>query len=215
LYVGSTYTFTIEARNEYGYSTPSSSIDIYCAFVPAQIQNVQTIEDGPDAQIQWDPTADNGAVITSYTILLKQRDGTFATSADCDGTDSTIISNRSCKVPLASIILEPFSLRGGDSLFAKVIATNSYGNSIESLAGNGCIVVLVPDAPLFLENQPDVTSATQVGLTWVDGLNDGGKPVLDYTIEHDQASGSWTTLEAGILTNTYVSTAALTSGATY
>jgi hypothetical protein len=49
LYVGSTYSFTIEARNEYGYSTPSNSIDIYCAFVPSQIQNVQTIEDGPDA----------------------------------------------------------------------------------------------------------------------------------------------------------------------
>lgn len=40
------------------------------------------------------------------------------------------------------------------------MAYNQYGDSEESDKGNGAKIVLVPDAPLNLENAADVTSAS-------------------------------------------------------
>jgi hypothetical protein len=47
-----------------------------------------------------------------------------------------------------------------------VIATNAYGDSIVSDSGNGAVIVLVPDAPNSLANDPLITSKTQIGLNW-------------------------------------------------
>lgn len=50
----------------------------------------------------------------------------------------------------------------GDSVFAKVSATNLYGESSESEAGNGATVVQVPSAPVGLIFNPDVTDRKSV-----------------------------------------------------
>jgi hypothetical protein len=47
----------------------------------------------------------------------------------------------------------------GQSVYAEIIATNFYGNSSASTAGNGGVIVLVSDAPLNLANNPSVTNA--------------------------------------------------------
>jgi hypothetical protein len=64
--------------------------------------------------------------------------------------------------------------------------------------GNGAKIVLVPDAPLQLANMPGVTSASQVGMQWLEGLSNGGDPVAYYTLWYNQgaAINSWTILEA-------------------
>jgi hypothetical protein len=54
----------------------------------------------------------------------------------------------------------PFSLALGDHIYAIVIAVNSYGNSVASTPGDGAAVVLVPDAPTNIANNPAMTSAT-------------------------------------------------------
>jgi len=41
-------------------------------------------------------------------------------------------------------------LQWGDSVYAKIYATNIKGNSESSLAGNGGIILRVPDAPINL-----------------------------------------------------------------
>lgn len=46
--------------------------------------------------------------------------------------------------------------------------------------GNGAIIVLVPDSPTNLANNPAVTSALKIGLTWSDGPSSNGKPIIDY-----------------------------------
>jgi hypothetical protein len=79
----------------------------------------------------------------------------------------------------------PFSLDGGSDIYATVIAVNYYGSSVESEPGNGAKVVLVPDAPLLVRDDPSVTSATVAGLLWTDGVSNGGKSVIDYTISYD------------------------------
>jgi hypothetical protein len=79
----------------------------------------------------------------------------------------------------------PFNLAWGSSIYAKVSAINVYGTSIESSEGNGAIILTIPDAPIELSGNPDVTSGTLVGLTWAEGVSDGGSAVLDYRIWSD------------------------------
>lgn len=214
LYTGSTYTFQIEAKNSYGYSPISGVVMIYCAFVPTQVDSVVTSVVGPNVVITWSEPVDNGSIITSYTITIRQKDESYSEDlVGCDGTKSAIVNNRQCEVELTTLYAAPFNLIGGDDVYAKVVASNLYGPSVESDPGHGAQIVLVPDAPLQLRDEPTITSETQVGLIWTDGAFNGGMPVIDYTVSYDQATGNWVELESGILTQSYTSTAVLTSGA--
>lgn len=74
----------------------------------------------------------------------------------------------------------PYSLAWGTEVFAKVMATNVYGDSIESPIGGGGIIVRVPDAVIdFVEVYGERTPTT-LGMSWADGAEDGGLAVLDY-----------------------------------
>jgi hypothetical protein len=68
----------------------------------------------------------------------------------------------------------------GDRIFIRVIAINSYGESLASPPGDGTAIVFLPDAPINLANNAAVTSANSIGLTWQSGLSNGGKPIIDY-----------------------------------
>ena len=52
----------------------------------------------------------------------------------------------------------PYLLVKGSSVYAKVIATNYYGDSEFSVSGNGAVILLVPDAPVNLTNDPTITT---------------------------------------------------------
>jgi len=69
-------------------------------------------------------------------------------------------------IPLETLRSEPYSLVQGNSVVAKVTATNAFGNSIESDSGNGAEIKLVPSAPLQLSNNVQVTNSQIVGLSW-------------------------------------------------
>lgn len=109
----------------------------------------------------------------------------------------------------------PYSLLQGDSIFAKVVAINYYGESIESDQGNGAIILLVPDSPINLQDNVDVTTAYVIGFTWEDGTSTGGQPILDYRILWDQSTQTYETLDEGILPKSYQTKVTLTPGAFY
>ena len=57
----------------------------------------------------------------------------------------------------------------------------------------------MPDAPVSLANSAAITNSVQIGLTWSDGVYNGGVPILDYVIFYDNASGTtFTKLAASI-----------------
>jgi hypothetical protein len=86
----------------------------------------------------------------------------------CDGTTIDAIATGSCAVPLTALIAPPFNLTYLDSVFAKVIATNFYGDSAESLSGNGALIFLVPDPPFQLEKNPNfVSSQSAISIVWM------------------------------------------------
>jgi len=146
----------------------------------------------------------NGASISSYRISIKQKDGTYSEQMQyCDGSDSDFVSSRRCEIPLLTLQDDPYNLVQGDSVVAIVTGTNLYGESAESLPGSGAIIVRVPSSPVGLADNTAVTDASRIGLTWNNGLNTGGSPIISYRITYDQATGTWVTLATDVLPRSY------------
>jgi len=103
----------------------------------------------------------------------------------CDGADSAIVAALKCTIPLLSLQSYPFNLKLGDSVFATVTASNVYGESQTSPAGNGATIVVVPDSPVSVADNVQVTSLTRIGLTWINGISVGGSPIIDYKVTYD------------------------------
>jgi len=65
-----------------------------------------------------------------------------------------------CSVLIADLIVAPYHLAWGTSVYAKVAAFNMIGVSLVSDEGNGAVILTVPDAPTALVNEPSLTSAS-------------------------------------------------------
>jgi len=66
-----------------------------------------------------------------------------------------------------------------------VIAINIKGSSISSDAGNGGVILTYPDAPINVQNIASLTNANTIALTWTNGINAGGSPVIDYRVSYN------------------------------
>jgi hypothetical protein len=118
-------------------------------------------------------------------------------------------------VTSSKFIATPFSLPWGSSLYAKVLAINIKGNSIASDAGNGGIILTTPDSPTSLANVQAITNYNTVGLSWSNGVNNGGSTVIDYRVSYKISDDLvFYTLESNIVSLPY-SASALTVGLTY
>ena len=71
--------------------------------------------------------------------------------------------------------------------------------------GNGAIVstVVVPDAPRNLIRDAVATTTSQVGLSWDQGLLDGGSPVIDYRVAFDIGDGTFIVVQSGLTVRSY------------
>ena len=88
----------------------------------------------------------------------------------------------SCIIPVAVLRNAPYSLEWGSSIYAKVTATNVYGDSLESLEGNGAVITTQPDQPTNVAEVYDQRSKSTLGLTWVAPVFTGGAVVDDYRV---------------------------------
>jgi hypothetical protein len=136
-------------------------------------------------------------------------------STECDGTDATVISSTTCEIPLTTLIVAPFSLELNESIYAKIVASNFYGDSSYSTAGNGALTKLVPDAPINLANDETITTDLTIRFTWSQGLSDGGVAVTDYQVYYDQGTSSFTLLADAVEDTFYQTSVALIAGTTY
>jgi large repetitive protein len=213
---GTTYKFRVQARNTFGLSVYSDVVTLLCAFVPAAPSEPTTTVIGNNVIINWSAPSSNGSPITSYRIKIRKHDGLYAEELSyCDGQKSSIISVTQCNIPLLNLEQIPFSLVLGDSVVAIVTATNTYGESLDSVAGNGGSILQIPDAPVDLLMNDPVTTASVIGFTWSDGSSTGGTTIIDYRVWYDQSTGQYVILESGVLTKSYQTTVTLTAGATY
>ena len=100
-----------------------------------------------------------GSPITGFIVSVRQADGSTFTVDEANCEMSASLEN-SCTIPEGVLRAAPYDLGYGSSVFAKVIAINSYGNSAESEEGNGAVIITAPSEPLSLSNQAEVTSAS-------------------------------------------------------
>ena len=96
---------------------------------------------------------------------MRQGDGSSYTSelTHCDMTASTATT---CIIPVTSLRSPPFSLEWGASVYAKVVATNMYGDSLISDEGNGAIITTTPDRPLNLAEDTTLRTKSTLAITW-------------------------------------------------
>ena len=72
-----------------------------------------------------------------------------------------------CQIPVSTLQEAPFNLVWGSQATAKVIAINAYGESALSEASSaGAFIITIPSEPTILANDPAITKAGEVGLTW-------------------------------------------------
>lgn len=105
----------------------------------------------------------------------------------------------------------PFTLPWGAKIVARVTAINVYGSSVVSAptaSDKQAVILRSPDAPLNLANNLQITFGTSIGLTWSQGLQNGGTPVTSYTLWSDQGSNgnSFQPIASGLLTPSYTVT---------
>jgi hypothetical protein len=157
---GKTYQFRVQAINSHGYSDYSEVLQLLCAHVPAKPATPVTNTVNENVVVSWYEPSAHGSPILSYQVFIRKKDGTFHfADADCDGSTAEALSNFLCSIPLTTLIEAPYSLTLLNSVYAKIVATNYYGDSEESLSGNGAKIFLVPDAPVNLQKNPNFLSS--------------------------------------------------------
>jgi hypothetical protein len=87
-----------------------------------------------------------------------------------------------CTISKDVLRTTPFNLQWGDAIYAYVVATNVYGDSAASPAGNGALLITSPDAPINLVEDLVQRSETTLGLKWNDGQFNGGVAINAFTI---------------------------------
>ena len=109
--------------------------------------------------------------------------GVYAEEAtNCDGSDATIRDQQTCTIPVNALKAAPFNVPWGTDITVKIIATNTKGDSDESNPGHGAIITTIPDSPVSLAENIVFRTSTTLGLTWLDGVDNGGDVIYDYKI---------------------------------
>lgn len=67
---------------------------------------------------------------------------------DCDASESTIFSSRTCSVATTTLTGAPYSLVWGSGVSAEVTAVNPYGDSTPT-TGDGALIITSSDPPIF------------------------------------------------------------------
>jgi len=102
--------------------------------------------------------------------------------------------------------MEPFNLAWGASVYAKVVATNGYGDSMMSNAGNGAVIITNPDAPVDLVETVEARTPDSITFSWTNGAANGGSLITSYRVSYDNAVGVFQELEDNIPTTSYTAT---------
>lgn len=90
--------------------------------------SVSTTLIGTQVQISWLPLNSMGNAIQKYKIEIKTSSNTYEeTLTNCDGTDSNIISNNYCLIPMSVFLASPYSLSQGALIVARVQSYNAIG----------------------------------------------------------------------------------------
>ena len=210
---GQTYTFQLEARNAMGHSPFSDPVTALAAQQPAiPAAPIVTYAD-EIVQIAWETPDNGGSAITGYKVLIQQSDSQFVEElVNCNMTNSVLTT---CQIPVSLLRTNPFNLDWGSEVVAKVIAFNSLGESGESQASSGALLITIPTQPLGLTDLPAEAKAGSIKLSWnVPGFI-GGSEISEYLLWYAEGSATEFKELAVVLMATSYTADQLTAGAEY
>jgi hypothetical protein len=69
--------------------------------------------------------------------------------------------------------------------------------------------------PTDLQNDPSTTTDQVIRFTWTAPTDNGGSPLIDYTVSWDQGTNEYVELATNVASEEYTTTATLTAGTTY
>jgi hypothetical protein len=161
---------------------------------------------------------DHSSTITSYEILFMKANGDFVNEyTRCNGSLTTVVSDRKCSVPMSTI--RTLTSRPRDSLIrVKVRAFNAKGSGLFSEVNTaGATVETEPTnlSVVSIDVPSTFNTVTKVVWTALTGSARGGKDVsiTQYEVYWDQSTGDWVTLAN--TTSLFTTKTGLTGGTTY
>jgi hypothetical protein len=158
---GTSYTFTVTARNGVGTSPASAASDAVTPVdVPSRPAGVTGVRGNARATVSWRASLPNGRPITGYRVTASPGGRTCA-PANAVGLTCTVTG-----------------LANGATYRFTVVATNDVGPSLASLASPAVVPATVATAPRSLK--ATYPRARVTSLIWAAPTNRGGLPVLRY-----------------------------------
>lgn len=125
-----------------------------------------------------------------------------------------VIALKQCSITYSTLV-DSLNYIGGESVYAKVVAVNYYGESNQSSEGNGALFTKEPNQPVSLANDLSVTTASTQGLTWSAPSHDGGDSIIDYRVnQRVQGDASYSVIATGVVGTSHT-IETLTLGTTY
>jgi len=154
-----TYRFRIAAKNKYGFGSFGPVGAILAAISPDVVNDATTTHAGTQTQVQWGSPNDNGSAVTQYEVQFQGKDGNFYTLTQCDGSQTEVVTSRSCSVGYAVLRASPLLLTLGDPVFVKVRSKNVIAWSLYGATSTGTDVIRTePLAPPSLVVEGSQTS---------------------------------------------------------
>ncbi|MDD1766180.1 MAG: fibronectin type III domain-containing protein, partial [Methanomassiliicoccales archaeon] len=192
---GQTYYYKVSAVNWAGEGPKSNESSATPVTTPSSPQNLQAEAGDTQVTLTWQvPISNGGAAITGYSVYR-----------------GTVSGGETLLITLGNVLTHlDTGLTNGQIYYYKATATNSVGEGAQSIEVSATPATL-PTAP---QNLQASAGDTQITLTWLEPLSNGGLAVTNYRIYRGTTSGGEVLLTTIGNVLTYVDTG-LTNGQTY
>jgi hypothetical protein len=222
---GVSYKFRYRSNNIHGWSLDfSPEIEVKTLIEPMTITGVETQVIGDVVRISWIEPYSGGVniEITSYSIKVLTKAGTYISDAECDGTDPAVISNQYCEISM-SILTSTFGLELGDLIVVKVNAINEKGAGEDSEPNTvGALAESLPLAPTSAPTRGELTNESQVDVDWeflTTYTQRGGATIDSYELQIDDGANGAFAEAIGFTSpytlNSLLVSSGISSGLTY
>jgi putative nucleotidyltransferase with HDIG domain len=179
---GTEYTFRVVAVNKVGRSPAAKSTAVTPAGLPAAPTGPSATPASGEATVAWTTPDSNGSALTGYVIT--PYDGTTAlTSVHADGGATSVVVS---------------GLTNGTAHTFTVVAVNAVGSSAAATTNT----VTPLGVPGSVSNLTATPAHSEVVLNWTAPANDGGMPLLSYTVTPQTPSGPLASVTVGPTTTT-------------
>lgn len=125
---GVTYLYRVQAVNLHGAGLASDTLSALAASEPDQPAAPTTTQVATGISVAWTEPTDNHLAVLEYEISVADSNGDLQVDTTlCDGSSATVISDKYCIIPIASLTGSPYSLTVDTLIEFAVRARNDRG----------------------------------------------------------------------------------------